>query len=399
MQKVKSNILGLYIIKISKWLMLIMPIIFLFYKENGLVTQDLFILKAVYSASIVILEVPSGYFGDVWGRKNSLVLGSVLGFLGFALYCFCTEFWGFLICEIILGVGQSFISGSDSAILYDTLLEAKKSDDYLKVEGRLISVGNFAEAIAAPIGVLLAAISLRTTFCFQVGVAFLAIPAAFFLYEPQRRQSSQKTSFVHIFNIIKYSLSQNKILKWNIIYSSVMGSATLTMAWFIQPYFVFLSMPLALYGIILPLLNITAGVTAMHAYKVEKRLGQTKTFLFLTFAIASGYFCLGYFNTMWAIVFLFLFYIFRGIATPILRNYINEITPSEIRATVLSIRSLIIRLSFVILGPILGWYADKAGMPSTLFAGGLVFLIAGIVSFYYLTKPRTQTATTILDIN
>jgi len=161
---VQSNILRLYIIKLSKWLMLTMPIVFLFYKENGLVTRDLFLLKAIYSFAIVMFEVPSGYFGDIFGRKCSLVLGSVLGFVGFALYCVSTGFWGFLICEITLGIGMSFISGSDSALLYDTLQAAKKEKDYLKIEGQLISAGNFAEAVAAPLGVLIALMGLRTPF-------------------------------------------------------------------------------------------------------------------------------------------------------------------------------------------------------------------------------------------
>ncbi len=132
--------------------MLTMPIVFLFYREHGLSTQDLFILKAVYSTSIVFMEVPSGYLGDIWGRKATLILGSILGFIGFALYCISTGFWAFLACEIILGLGQSFISGSDSALLYDTLQAAKQEKDYLKIEGRIISAGNFAEAVAAPRG-------------------------------------------------------------------------------------------------------------------------------------------------------------------------------------------------------------------------------------------------------
>ena len=178
MGQVRSNIIRLYIIKLSKWLMLTMPIVFLFYKENGLATRDLFLLKAIYSFAIVLFEVPSGYFGDIWGRKSSLVLGSVLGFVGFALYCVSTEFWGFLICEVLLGIGMSFISGSDSALLYDTLQQAKREKDYLKIEGRLISAGNFAEAVAAPLGVLIAILGLRTPFYFQTLIAFTAIPAA-----------------------------------------------------------------------------------------------------------------------------------------------------------------------------------------------------------------------------
>ena len=374
---ITANISKLYIIKMSKWLMLTMPIIFLFYKDNGLATQDLFILKAAYSVAIVILEIPSGYFGDRWGRKASMVIGSILGFVGFSLYCISTGFWGFLICELILGVGQSFISGSDSAMLYDTLLSCGREDDYTKVEGKIISVGNYAEAAAAPIGVALAALSLRTPFYAQALVAAAAVPAALTLIEPPRAGSVGGQTRQNITQIIRYCMTQNMPLKWNIIYSSVIGTATLTMAWFVQPYFVHLSVPLAMYALLIPLLNLSTGTVSMWAYCLDKYLGKKQTIVFITISIALGYILLGCFNAMWSLIFLLFFYLVRGLATPVLRNYINETTPSEIRATVLSIRSLVIRLSFVGLGPVLGWSADAAGLSVTLFGGGIVFLIAG----------------------
>ncbi len=393
-QSVRSNIIRLYIIKLAKWLMLTMPILFLFYKENGLATQDLFFLKAVYSASIVLFEIPSGYFGDIWGRKISLILGSFLGFFGFALYCVSTYFWAFFICEMTLGIGQSFISGSDSAMLYDSLKATEKESEYLKIEGRLISAGNFAEAVAAPLGVLIAALSLRTTFYFQAIVAFSAIPAALTLIEPERRELKGSTSFQQIIKIIRYAIFENNGLKSTIVYSSIIGTATLTMAWFVQPYFVFLSLPLAFYGIIIPLLNLITGFVSMHAYKLEKRFGREGLIIFITVGIAGGYFCLGTFTSLWGMIFLFLFYVVRGVATPILKNHINEITPSEIRATVLSIRSFIIRLSFAVLGPFLGWHADRVGLPSAFLFGATFFLIAGLWTGLYLVYTfRKDTCT------
>ena len=389
-QAAKSNIIRLYIIKLSKWLMLTMPILFLFYKENGLSTQDLFILKAVYSFSIVVLEVPSGYLGDVWGRKASLILGSVLGFAGFALYCVSTGFWAFLACEIILGAGQSFISGSDSALLYDSLQAAGKEKDYLKTEGRMISVGNFGEAVAAPLGVLIAMASLRTPFFFQAAVAFAAVPAALTLVEPERRKMKGHTSFRQIFGIVRYAMKDHKGLQAAILYSSVMGTATLTMAWFVQPYFVHLALPMALFGILIPLLNLVTGFVGMHAYKAEQRLGREGTIFFIAAGIPAGYLCMGLFGTFAGLVFLFLFYAVRGIATPVLRNQINEITPSDIRATVLSIRSLIIRLAFALLGPMLGWQADRSGLPSALLGGGLAFLAAGLGTGLFLIRSYRQ---------
>ncbi|MFK5954317.1 MAG: hypothetical protein QM498_14790, partial [Desulfobacterium sp.] len=190
------------------------------------------------------------------------------------------------------------------------------------------------------------------------------------------------------FTIIHYALVQNRVLKWNIIFSSVMGTATLTMAWFVQPYLVFISIPLAYYAVIIPVLNITTGITAMHAHRLEKKLGMTRTIFFIAVSIGCGYVWLGFFHTVWGIMFLCLFYVFRGIATPVLRNYINEITPSEIRATVLSVRSLAIRLSFVFVGPVIGWQADISGVPFTLYVSGGLFLVAGIWAALMLVREQ-----------
>ncbi len=385
-QAAQGNITRLYIIKLSKWLMLTMPILYLFYRENGLAAQDLFILKAVYSISIVALEVPSGYLGDVWGRKATLILGSVLGFLGFGLYCMATGFWTFLACEIILGVGQSFISGSDSALLYDTLQAAGKEKSYLRQEGRMISAGNFAEAVAAPLGVLIAMISLRTPFFFQAAVAFAAIPAALTLVEPARQQMQGRTSFKQILGIVKYAIKDHKGLRAAILFSSLMGTATLTMAWFVQPYFAYLVLPLAWYGVLIPALNLVAGFVSIHAWRLEHHMGRDPVMLFIAMGICSGYLFMGLAGSTAGLVCLFAFYGVRGVATPVLRNQINEIIPSDIRATVLSVRNLIIRLAFACLGPMLGWQTDRAGVPSALVDAGLFFLLAGLGAAVYLIR-------------
>ena len=58
MALLKQNITALYLIKVSKWFTLIMPIIVLFYEENGLGLKDIFLLKSVYSIVLVSLDIP-----------------------------------------------------------------------------------------------------------------------------------------------------------------------------------------------------------------------------------------------------------------------------------------------------------------------------------------------------
>jgi MFS family permease len=372
--------------------MMTMPIIVLFYQENGLGMRDVLLLQAVYSIAIVALEIPSGYAADTWGRKTTLIIGAILGTLGFVIYSFSFGFWGFLLAELILGVGQSFISGSDSAMLYDTLLSQKREKQYLKFEGQVLSMGNFAETLAALAGGLLAEVSLRLPFQAQIAVAAIAIPAAITLREPPRHRDMQKGSMKKILGIVRHALLENKVLRYNILFSSIAGCATLTMAWFIQPYMdKILSFSKAEIGIAWAVLNLIVGLTSLIAYRIERKLGDVKTILGIMLFIGIGYTSMWFFSSLWVIPFVVLFYFTRGVATPVLKDYINRLTASDKRATVLSVRNFIIRIFFAVTGPFLGWYSDLYNLQAALLLSAVVFFVLGTTSaLIYLKCHRDK---------
>ncbi|MCK9206218.1 MAG: MFS transporter, partial [Salinivirgaceae bacterium] len=347
--------------------------------------------QGIYSVAIVALEIPSGYIADVFGRKKTLLIGSLLGFLGYLVYSFSFGFTGFLFAEIILGFGQSLISGADSALLYDSLLYQKREKDYLKLEGRVTSLGNFAEALAGIAGGFLATYSLRMPYYFQAGVAFMAIPAAFTLVEPAIHNQMKEVRFRHILQITRYALYDHKELRFNILYSSIIGTSTLTMAWFVQPYFKQVDVPIYWYGILWTALNLSAGITSLYAYRMEKWMGRVTTIWLITLFISGGYLMVAQSRSIWGIAYLFTFYLVRGFATPTLKDYINQLTPSEFRATVLSIRNFIIRLLFALIGPFLGYVNDAYSLTTALVLAGILFLITGLVSMvYYLRVLRSK---------
>jgi len=381
-----QNIIQLYLIKVSHWFMLTMPIIVLFYTDNKLSLSQVFILQAIYSVSIVALEIPSGYFADVLGRKKSIIAGAIMGFCGFLIYSLSFGFIGFVFAEIILGFGQSMISGADSAILYDTLIDKGKEKDYLKHEGRMTSVGNFAEATAGIIGGLLAGLSLRYPFYAQTAIAFIGIPAAFTLVEPHVSKEKLEIGWKEIKYIVKFSLFTNPRLRWNIIYSSVVGASTLAMAWFVQPWFIRANFETSWFGIAWTILNLSVGVSAFYAYKLELKLGKVNTAALFTIILAIGFIASGWVKDFWGIIFILMFYLARGVATPILKDNINRITPSNMRATILSVRNFIIRILFATLAPFYGWAIDKLSLASALTVAGLVFITLSGVSFFYFRK-------------
>ena len=386
----QHNLSRLYILKISHWFMLIMPIVVLFYQSNGLSIKQVFILQSIYSLSIVLLEIPSGYFADVLGRKNSLIAGAILGFAGYSIYSISAGFIGFMIAEIILGFGQSMISGADSALLYDSLLDDGKQDNYLKLEGRMTSIGNFAEATAGIIGGLLAAYSLRYPYYGQTLIAFTAIPAALTLIEPKINQNRIDLNWKQIIGIVRYSLIENVELRWNIIYSSVVGASTLTMAWFVQPWLIRADVKVESFGIIWTGLNLIVGVAAMYAYKTELKFGRKQVIIAFSIAIGLGFIIAGIIPHLWALPFFVIFYIARGIATPILKDGINRISPSNMRATILSVRNFTIRIIFSIWGPFYGWLTDKWSlMHALVIAGGIFFILSGL-SLYFLLSTKSK---------
>jgi len=374
----KQNILALYFIKLSKWFSLVMPVIVLFYGEHGLGLQDVFILKSVYSIAAVILEIPSGYLADVWGRKKCLIFGCTLFFIGYLCYSLTASFYAFLIAELLLGIGQTLVNGADSALLYDTTVHYKKEQLYLRYEGRITMIGNFAEATAGILGGLIAAYSLRFTFYGQTIIAFIGIPAAFMLQEFNVKNKTQ-SPVSEIVKIIKYSLITNKQLCYNIMFSGIIGAATLTMAWFVQPVLMLLDTPTSYYGVIWTILNLTVGIAALYSDRVERYFGMNKMYTLILLVIVSGYVALAYNLSYIGLAILVIFYICRGFATPILKGYINQITFSDMRATVLSIRNFVIRLLFAAIAPFIGWLNDIYSLQTALLVSAGIIFLPGII--------------------
>lgn len=392
-RRLESNIIKLYIIKLAKWFSLIMPVVALYYTENGLDTFDIYILQAIYSLSVAVLEIPSGYMADVIGRKRSLIMGSILGTVGYVIYSFSYGFWGFALAEIILGLGGSFISGSDSALLYDTLVAMRKRNKYLRLEGRITSLGNFAETSAALLGGLFAGwISYRFVYFSQSLIAFAAIPASLLLIEPDRIKLKLKPGLWQILEISRYALFQKKILSSAIVISSVIGTATLCMAWTAQVYFVH-------HGFtetqITPLwigLNLLVALSSLWVEWVIARMGFRNSLLSIIIFIPLGYLWISILPLSIAIATMFLFYLVRGYATPVLKDLINNNCSSDIRATVLSIRSLLIRISFSVIGPFIGYMSGRFDLRAALFSVFIIFAISAFVAgvFYLRQEKKTK---------
>ena len=95
---------------------------------------------------------------------------------------------------------------------------------------------------------------------------------------------------------------------------------------------------------------------------------------------------LGFNNSLFGLIFILIIYLLRGIVTPILRNEININTTSNKRATVLSVRSFIIRISFAICAPILGYIAENNSLASSFYILAVVVGFFSLLASFRLSK-------------
>ena len=96
--------------------------------------------------------------------------------------------------------------------------------------------------------------------------------------------------------------------------------------------------------------------------------------------VAVAYAGLGTFKSLWALAFLPLFYVVRGVNVTLIKAYINELVPSRMRATVLSVRQLMGRLTFSFIGPFAGWVADIYTIQEAMLVAGATFFILGLIA-------------------
>ena len=369
--------------------MLYMPVSFLFYAENGM-EEHYLLLHAIYSGIIALLEVPSGYVADVWGRKPALILGSFFGVLGFGAYSISYGFTGFLIAEILLGIGSSLLSGADSAILYDTLSQEKKEKRYLKEEGRITAVGNTAETLAGLFVSVVIFNQFRIYFQLQTILAIVAFAAALFLIEPKVHLLRKKAGFKDILSIVNISFRKNKTLRNLIIFASAVGLASLSMAWLAQPIFKEMGLKERYFGFAWVFLNGMVMLGSLSAYKINSKLKLKWSILYMMISFPIGFMIAGLHFGYIAFIPLALLFYLRGTSHPILKNYINELTDSSQRATVLSLRSLLVRIMFFTLGPILGFFYNKISLEHALYMCSISVAIPLLVFGVFIILGKKQ---------
>jgi MFS family permease len=356
------------------------PIITLFWKDQiGMSLADIMVLQAIFGLAVVLFEFPSGYVADRVGYRWSLLVSTALLMAGWLLYTRAESFWAVAVAETTLGAASAFMSGADRALLWVSLDGASRTAQYTRWDGRIRAVSQSAEALSAAAGGWLYAMGPRWPFWLQVPAAALALSTAALLHEvPRPRVAGVRSHTERAMHIIGFTLWHHRRLRAAMALSVALGLSTFVMIWLIQPYMQARGIPPAWFGPLWACAHVWLAGVSLASARVVGTLGVRPALLGCCLLVPLGYAGLSLSHAAWGIVFYLCFMTIRGLQGPILATVMQQDAPPEDRASVLSIATLVFRLSFVVAGPPIGALVDRLGMETAL---GVLAVVLGVPAF------------------
>ncbi len=331
-----------------------LPIFFLFFNQIvGL--QDVLLLESIYYISVVLIEVPSGYYSDSIGRKKTLTISTLLFVLAYVVFGLATSFILLAVAQVCLAGAISFRSGTDTSFYYESLEQIDKADEYADREAKIQSWIQMASAFAVLVGGFLGSLALNLPYFLSAILILPALIICFYFTEPEQREKEITPFFKQL--SISFSYLKNHQLRWLFYFAVLMYAMTHVPYEFYQPYLKLLenkgdlfemNAPIAS-GILFALTRFVAAFAARFSVVWTKKYG----FLNLLFvALLIQAIIIGL--LAWKLhVLIVLIVLFRNFSMVLTKAPINAVIAPLVnqsqRATYFSIQSLAFRLSFAVI--------------------------------------------------
>ena len=362
----------------------------LFLLDAGLSATAAFAANALFTAGMVLFEVPTGVVADTWGRRASYLLGSVSLAVSTALYWLAWQmhapFWAWAVTSALLGLGFTFFSGATEAWLVDALKFTgyKGTLESVFAKGQIVAgvamlTGSVAGGLVAQwtnLGVpyLLRALTLVVTFV----IAFVYMRDWGFVPKPGSNPGQEMRQ---VLQASDRDLLGNPPVRWMMLAAPFTFGVGIYAFYAIQPYLLELYGNEQAYSIAGLAAAIYAGaaiVGGMLAPRGRRLVSRRTTPLVGGRLNEVGLLSLrGLTTAFWVAVGLLVLWGLASSSTlPIRMAYMNGLIPSEQRATVLSFDNLLGSSGGVVIQPALGKVADAASYATSYLVGAGIALAA-----------------------
>lgn len=356
------------------------------------------VAEAVYHVVSILCEIPSGVVADLVGRRRSLAAAGVCGLLSALLMAFSTQFLGVCISMAFSALSCSFISGSDEALLYDSLLEAGKEKEYITVNARYSKIQSLGSVLSNAGSLLTGVFSHICFYLTDAMVCIIRVINALSLKETSvtKKQTDRQDRPFHNFGSRLYGHVKEVFVFLRTYPKALcvmLADGLLTLPSFLT--LMFLQQRLSLLGLDpmwlgFPIMCISffrvVGVMLGQRLRIKN---LRKFYMFCALTVGVGTVCAGIAPIIPAVVGAMVSAASIDAWMLHLQNYLNRLFPSDSRATLISVNMMAYSLLMILASPVVGWLSGiGAGGGLGLCVLGLVIVIAGVTLPF--VKRRTR---------
>ncbi len=357
------------------------PVFTILFLDFGLSLDQFALLNAIWAATIVLMEVPSGALADIVGRKRLLVISGALMILEMALLCLLPIgkspwlFPTFVANRILSGIAEASASGADEALAYDALVTAGLKERWGEVLEKLMRMQSIGFITAMSIGAAIydpkvmqgvmdffglplelnQSITLRFPIYLTLILGCLTFLTALGMRETNSVEMLQKTN-ISVKAAFVLTLSAGRwILKTPLALSIILGGLILdSVARMVitlsSQYYRSIDLPEAVFGLIGALVAALGLFVPRLALRLSKRYSPSKNFAITATAALAGLSGMTFFIPIWGLAPALVLFGAMQMTSFFVSHYLNQVTKSSQRATVLSFKGLSYNLGYGLLG-------------------------------------------------
>lgn len=361
------------------------PIAILYYAQ---VSGSYALGMSIFSAAMLaqsLFEVPTGVFSDKIGRKWTVVCGAVAGVFALTFYAAGGMYLALLLGAIFEGLGRAFYSGNNEALLYDTLAEMDNRQAFQSVLGKTASMYQFALAISAVIGSLIASISFQAVMWVSVAPMVLALLVSLRLVEPHAYTRSSSNVYAHLLTALRH-FARNARLR-NLSIAGILSYAIGESSWLFRSAFVASLWPVWAIGIAQLIGNATAAISFYFSGRIIRRFGEFRLLVGgMSISEAINLFAL-LVPTVLSPALMALNSCFYGVNTVAKQSLIHREFTDEQRATMGSLNSFGGSAVFAVFSFLLGALADRIGVIPALVIAVLLSIVPMLL-YWRVLRPQ-----------
>lgn len=360
----------------------------------GMHLAQIGLLEGIYHATSIVCEIPSGAAADLLGRKRCMILSNICIAVSCVIMLFSKSFGCFAVSFVVQALGNNLNSGSEEALVYDSMKCLGQEEHYMGVYGRLNVLIEVAQGLVTVAGGALAEFSYFWYYAACVVIAVLALLPVLWMAEPTQcgeaadtagegvedaaegtpAQRTIRETVKHHFAVSACILQKDARIGKIIGFYSVVFAAHTLLFFYSQQYFADLGYNKVQISVIMLLVGGASCLGALVSEKMYRWFGK-KCLIPETVIIAGAILCYGAGKAGVAIAALMCAGFANAALYPIQSDSLNALIPSEQRATLISVDSMCFSIVMIVLFPLAGALADRWGLKTVLLLLGVILLL------------------------